>query len=34
LCDRRPVEVSRSTYRADRYAVWVPMARQGHANGA
>ena len=31
LSDRRPVEVSRSTYRADRYAVWVPMARQGAA---
>ena len=29
LSDRRPVEVSRSTYRADRYAVWVPMSRQG-----
>jgi GntR family transcriptional regulator len=34
LSDRRPVEVSRSTYRADRYAVWVPMARQGPATGA
>jgi GntR family transcriptional regulator len=34
LSDRRPVEVSRSTYRADRYAVWVPMARQGSATGA
>src|SRR5215213_260582 len=34
LCDRRPVEVSRSTYRADRYAVWVPMARQGSVTGA
>ena len=31
VSDRRPVEVSRSTYRADRYAVWVPMARQGAA---
>ena len=34
LSDRRPVEVSRSTYRADRYAVWVPMTRQGSATGS
>ena len=25
-----PVEVSRSTYRADRFTVWVPMSRQPH----
>ena len=25
---RRPVEVSRSTYRADRYTLWVPLTRQ------
>ena len=33
LSDRRPVEVSPSTYRATRYAVWVPMTR-GTAAGA
>jgi GntR family transcriptional regulator len=26
--DRVAVEVSRSTYRADRFTVWVPMSRQ------
>ncbi|CAA9320080.1 MAG: Predicted transcriptional regulator of N-Acetylglucosamine utilization, GntR family [uncultured Nocardioidaceae bacterium] len=34
LSDRRPVEVSRSTYPAERYAVWVPMSRQGAVPGA
>ena len=34
LNDRRPVEVSRSTYRADRYAVWVPMSRRESLTGA
>lgn len=27
--DRRPVSVSRSTYRADRFTMWVPLARTG-----
>lgn len=31
LCDRMPVEVSRSTYRSDRFTVWVPMSRPGAA---
>ena len=25
---RTPVEVSRSTYRADRFTLWIPMSRQ------
>ncbi len=25
--DKRPVEVSRSTYRADRFTMWVPLTR-------
>jgi len=28
FADRVAVEVSRSTYRADRFTVWVPMSRQ------
>jgi GntR family transcriptional regulator len=27
FCDRTPVEVSRSTYRADRFTMWVPLTR-------
>jgi GntR family transcriptional regulator len=27
FCDKLPVEVSRSTYRADRFTMWVPMTR-------
>ena len=27
FCDRLPIEVSRSTYRADRYTMWVPLTR-------
>src|SRR3954453_11805529 len=27
FCDRLPVEVSRSTYRADRFTMWVPLTR-------
>jgi GntR family transcriptional regulator len=27
FCDRSPVEVSRSTYRADRFTMWVPLTR-------
>ena len=28
--DRTPVSVSRSTYRADKFTLWVPMVRQPH----
>ena len=27
FCDRSPIEVSRSTYRADRFTMWVPLTR-------
>lgn len=27
FCDKLPVEVSRSTYRADRFTMWVPLTR-------
>jgi GntR family transcriptional regulator len=27
FCDRTPAEVSRSTYRADRFTMWVPLTR-------
>ena len=27
-----PVEVSRSTYRADRFTLWIPMSRQPTAH--
>lgn len=30
FADRAPVSVSRSSYRADRYTLWVPMVRQPH----
>jgi GntR family transcriptional regulator len=29
---RTPVEVSRSTYRADRFTLWIPMSRQPTAH--
>ncbi len=27
FCEKLPVEVSRSTYRADRFTMWVPLTR-------
>jgi GntR family transcriptional regulator len=27
FCERLPVEVARSTYRADRFTMWVPLTR-------
>jgi GntR family transcriptional regulator len=30
FCDRLPIEVSRSTYRADRFTMWVPLTRVPH----
>jgi GntR family transcriptional regulator len=30
FADRTPVSVSRSTYRADKFTLWVPMVRQPH----
>lgn len=30
FCDRAPVEVSRSTFRADRFTMWVPLTRVPH----
>ena len=30
FADRTPVAVSRSTYRADKFTLWVPMVRQPH----